>query len=271
LGEEEKRSAPPRGRVVSTLALAFMLGVAAALPILVFYYQTHPSVVTSTSTTEIRMTQTQYYFPSAAASNVSQQGLQLELSLNSTSISAGRALEIEAFLLNALPTENAVNTAIDWMPRGIPLAVWPVCDFEMPFEFLVLKGNYSLAQLRISDGMELQYVCTETASVDTVTFMPNSYAANLTLTGGPTSTTWKDGPYAIAAHFSIAGYWDPINQTEAGQDPSPVISPPQGAPDSGFEYPQTFALAQHLFVPGIYTVAVSDEWGDAVLLHFQVT
>ncbi|MGH9920914.1 MAG: hypothetical protein ACRD6W_18855, partial [Nitrososphaerales archaeon] len=40
---------------------------------------------------------------------------------------------------------------------------------------------------------------------------------------------------------------------------------------TGFQYPEVGPFAQHGFIPGLYTLAVADEWGQAVVLHFSVT
>jgi hypothetical protein len=62
----------------------------------------------------------------------------------------------------------------------------------------------------------------------------------------------------MAASLTTAGYWNLLNLSKELN--IPVIGEPQ--------YSQNLAYTP--FVPGNYTVAVGDEWGQAVILHVTV-
>jgi len=58
-------------------------------------------------------------------------------------------------------------------------------------------------------------------------------------------------------NFTTNGYWDLANQSQLNP---PVL---------GMQIPPRPPIPTP-FVPGAYTLAVSDEWGQAAVLHFTV-
>jgi hypothetical protein len=139
-----------------------------------------------------------------------------------------------------------------------------------------VKGNYSGQNL---DAMSAnasisQGGCAEGGTVNYLFFQPQSSLANTTgdfctANCGHYSQSWN-----LNTNFTVSGYWAyPINSSEAAD----VFTPPHpectvsGVPDcSTFNYPEVGPFAQHAFTPGTYTLAVSDEWGQTVTLHFDV-
>jgi hypothetical protein len=73
------------------------------------------------------------------------------------------------------------------------------------------------------------------------------------------------GSYNLTSSFTIDGNWGyPINSSEA-QD---LLTPTQGGVT--FSYPETSPIASYSFVPGVYTLAISDEWGQSLVEYFRV-
>ena len=221
---------------------------------------TQVSPVTINTTTTLISTSTSIYVVPA--------GLELQASINATTISPGGKINLVAFVNNTLSRVNNVSAANVWMIRGLPVAVWSVCDFTLPVEFVLLLGNYSLDGLEsIGTNETLQYACAEGFTVSYVAFQPDSFGANLTAAYSVSGGNHTMGPERLLANFTASGYWDPINSTEASQFPSPLLN----GPGSGFTFPETSPRPQHAFVSGVYTLAVADEWGQVVVLHFTVT
>jgi hypothetical protein len=194
----------------------------------------------------------------ATSSSVSTDGIQLTTSINATGVSSGEGLAVTLSISNTLPTANNVSTSNDWAFQGVPVALWPVCYFSVPAEVAVLDGNYSANELPLLAGAKFQYGCAEGGPINQVIFQPNSDEANLTgYICSLSCYTGPLGPYELSLNFTAHGYWDV--QYLANSLNVPIIGelPPS----------QPYSLP---FVPGVYTVAVGDEWGQVDVLHFQV-
>jgi hypothetical protein len=73
------------------------------------------------------------------------------------------------------------------------------------------------------------------------------------------------GSADLASNFTINGYWDyPLTAADSRDLQTPVTGGVQ------FQFPEVGPIAAYPFVPGVYTLAVVDEWGDSVVLHFTV-
>jgi hypothetical protein len=124
-------------------------------------------------------------------------------------------------------------------------------------EVVVLNGNYTLQGLqKVANVFLGNTFCQGGMFVDHVIFRPKSDQANITGSsfGNQTQTL---GPYRLTLNFTTAGYWD--LPSLAGKVDAPVIGGSQPAPPSSIA-----------FSPGVYTVAVDDEWGQAVIMHVVV-
>jgi len=195
----------------------------------------------------------------ATSSSVSTDGVQLTASINATGVSSGEGLAVALSISNTFPTVNNVTTSSDWAFQGVPVALWPLCDYSMPAEVAVLDGNYSAGELPLLAGSEFQYQCPEGGNISHVIFQPHSDQANLT--GNICSlgcSSGPFGPYELLLNFTTRGYWD--IQYLANSLNVPIIGE-LGANGEPSSLP---------FVPGVYTVAVDDEWGQVDVLHFQV-
>ena len=212
--------------------------------------------------------------PKTASTTSSLDGIELEVSLNTSGLSGYGLLGISITLFNTLPRTNVIATASNWTIQGFPVAVWYPCYFVLPLQFYVVSGNYSLSELQ---GMEanstqpsgIEYICAEGDTVEHVSFLPKSDLANVTGTGffgpGPNGTGMNNplGSFAMSSNFTINGYWDyPVTQAE---DEDMLTHYSFG---TTFSYPEVGPYPEHFFVPGVYTIVVADEWGQAVVLHF---
>jgi len=181
-------------------------------------------------------------------------GVELRLADNASAFKVGQSLNITISLFTTLPATNSVPAAKDWPFKGVPVALWYPCYFDTPAYAVVLKGNYSLQELQRVANVTISFMCAEGASIDHVVFQPKSSQANLTGSGfGPIP-----GPYQLSLNFTTNGYWDLLNNSK--QLNPPII---------GQQSPTRPPIATP-FVPGVYTLAVSDEWGQAAVLHFTV-
>jgi hypothetical protein len=190
----------------------------------------------------------------AASSTTSPDGLQLSLSINSADIGVGQNLSVELSVTNTLPTINTVMTSDDWQFQGIPVALWPTCYYPVPAEVVVLQGNYSAQELQDTATSTFTYTCAEAVTFDHVVFQPDSDSANATGVYDVTGSNGTYGPYQLGFSFTTSGYWDLGNLSSAANPPIIDERPPS-------------AMA---FVPGVYTVAIEDEWGQVVVLNFTV-
>ncbi len=198
------------------------------------------------------------------ASNVGQNGLQLSASINATQIALGQSLQVNVSIFNTLPEVNSVPTSNDWLFQGVPVALWPPCFFAYPgstiavAEGVVLKGDYTMANISSAANVSFGFMCMESVDVDHAVFQPDSSLANLTGVYDVSATNGTLGPYHLSANFTTRGYWDLLNNSR-------LLNPPI----IGDQIPPNPPIATP-FVPGAYTVGIEDEWGQTVILHFVV-
>jgi hypothetical protein len=279
---------------VVILALALVVVVIVAAVAIGYFAVNTPTSKTSELTTgssEVQSTTTPSNNTAAESSstiihssttNSSYAGLELSAAVNLQSpTAAGQNLSITISLSNGRPTPINISVSNDWTINGFPVAMWGVCVGLEPIEFMVVRGNYSAAQVSsasanssVYEAVRYPFGCAEGGSANYLEFQPNSSVANLTGTFcagacSPDSHLWN-----LTSTFNVSGYWAyPINSSEA-EDAFTVPSPEcmsSGIPDCiGFQYPEVGPFAQHAFIPGLYTLAVADEWGQTVVLHFAV-
>lgn len=195
------------------------------------------------------------------------EGVSLQVTLNATTISVGQRLNITIVLLNTLTEANLIPTSANWSFHAFPVSIWSSCDYMLPVEFVVLKGNYTLEDLEaVGSNSTEDYMCMEAMEVGHVAFQPTSDIATLNGTYySATAVPTRVGPLHLATNFTVSGYWDfPVTQAEA-QD---IYTPYDGGVT--FRYPEVSPIPAHDFTPGFYTVAVTDEWGQSTILHFSV-
>jgi hypothetical protein len=150
-----------------------------------------------------------------------------------------------------------VSASNDWQFQGVPIGLWPTCYIGPSAEVVILNGSYTLQDLqKVANVFLGNTSCTEGMFVDHVIFQPSSDQVNITGIAF-TNQAQSLGPYRLALNFTTAGYWD--LSSLAGKVDAPVIGGSQPTPPSYIA-----------FSPGMYTIAVDDEWGQAVVLHVTV-
>jgi len=188
--------------------------------------------------------------------------------LNATSFSVGQTLQLSIDVLNMQDssynaTNPNANNRTDWEFGGWPILAWSRCWSPEPLEFIVVQGNYTLGSLANADpSIAPELMCTGGGGVHSVVFQANSDVANVVgevCSIGGCSRVLPPSTIPINATLNLTGYY---NSTE-------LVNP-------GVVYAYTYTKTnvpsgQIPFVPAVYTVAVSDEWGASVILHFTVT
>jgi len=194
-----------------------------------------------------------------ASSTSYSSGIQLNLALNSTSLLTGQKLNVAVSIVNTLSNTNVVKTSNNSQFQGVPLALWPACLFGLPAGVVVLQGYYGLRELQAIANVPFDYYCMEGMNVDHVIFQPTSDQVNLTGVGGMSNISNQTlGPFHLKQNFTTEGYWN--LRSLAGELNIPIIG------DGGNTPPDSIP-----FVPGVYTVAVADEWGQVAVTHFTVS
>jgi hypothetical protein len=139
--------------------------------------------------------------------------------------------------------------------------MWPLpCDGE-PVRVVVLNGTYTFQELPSVANVVFTYTCSAGGNVSNVILQPMSDQANLTGyiscdAGGCRSA--NVGPYSLALNFTTSGYWDLQSLSKQGGGDS-IVGDHDESP-----------IPSTLFAPGVYTIAVGDEWGATVVLYLTV-
>jgi hypothetical protein len=207
--------------------------------------------------------------------------LILNVNISSRTLVTNGTLGITISIYNSLSTPLNLSTAsynsTSGKVNGLPVAMWGGCAGLEPVEFMIVKGNFSIAELQVAsiNSSYPEIICMEGGSVSYVSFLPMS--SNVTTTGYfcMASCFPNHGSWNLSTSFSVDGYWTlPLNSSEAND----IFTPAQGCYSNGssppdcvtFNYPEVGPYSQHAFTPGTYTLVVSDEWGQTVLLQFSV-
>ena len=214
--------------------LALVLGLVAVAAVSAVLYGGDPNNAAGTApgTGSFSLTRT-----SATGGN----GLQLQLSINATSVAPGQSVGISVDEYNTLTQANNL-TASDGWPVAY-LSDGPCGYLNQPMGFAVLSGNYVAANVSSAEPLQI--------------YAPGVYSCPL-MVGG------------------IHGYdFAPMNSTAevyAMCSPEPCLQIQADATSTVRGYwPQPSATTMENLPQGVYTVVAGDEWGNLVLLHFSVT
>jgi len=212
-------------------------------------------------------------------------GLQPLVGVNSTTLSVGQRLELSVDLRNTMndqdnvPPLGAANFTSygGWRFFGFPIAIWAPC--AQALEFVVVKGNFTgpgLAQ-NMAGGPVMPF-CPETTDVTSLVFQPNSDMVMMgqvyplpccALNGtSPTPSTVQEPTltYRMESNFTVTGYWN----TTAISNNENLSSTHVGTNGLTFGIPEVEPLGSTQFTPGVYTLAVCDEWGQLAVIQFTV-
>lgn len=166
------------------------------------------------------------------ASN-SPQALQVNLSLNATTVRSGQSIGIDISLSNAFSTTLNLQRQHDWAIDGLGLAP---CQYFMPLGISILDGYYTAENMTIGKQLAL-YPNTYTCAMVPVTsfsFQPMSDHALIIC------NLSHCGESEMKFHLSYNGFFD-----------------------KDYHY--------HALNPGSYTIIGGDEWRHFEIRHFVVT
>jgi hypothetical protein len=195
-------------------------------------------------------------YPPSAETTSSASGLELMASLNTTFIQHGQAIQVTVEILNSLTKTNNISGASNWYLNDVNpnLLLGPhnsdaLLGFACftPANFVVFNGYYGSGNLSsigsplVLYGPQITASSCHKSNFDLYMFQPQSSEANVSLTSQPS-----------------------YNYTINMQASSPILSNCNIAPG-------TEGSCLSGFSPGVYTIAAGDEWGQVVLLHFEVT
>ena len=162
-------------------------------------------------------------------------GLQLQLSVNSTKLNSGEALQITVSEYNALATTNNLSCGKSWSIAGLALGACPNA-YVQPFGVTVFQGRYT--SQNISQGTPLDIFAPVACPnynrlITEYIFQPNSTDAYVMPVCFITPAT------PMSAQITVNG-----------------------------TYTQGNTL--HPLDPGFYTIVAGDEWGNTEFLYVSV-
>jgi hypothetical protein len=284
--QSERERGFSRGAIAAALVAGLLIGAAATYALAAASLSrtttttTITTITTTTGLSSIKVSNTTTVTTSQLGQSVADaasDGLRLSTSINATDVTVGQSLNISISLFNTLATSNAfqlgnMGAGGNRTFYGVPVVTWPECSlltnqiffgYEFPIEVIVLDGNYTARQLSSLANASLPTIpCTanDEIIVPTYAFEPESDVINITYfgSGGGHGSL---GTARAVSNFTLGGYWNFTNLEE--QANGSLISEP--ALCRLCKVPSTIP-----FVPGVYTVGVSDEWGQYDVVHFQV-
>ena len=165
----------------------------------------------------------------------SENGLQLQVSINASSLTSGKALQITLSEYNTLSTTNNVSAEKNWGVNGLTIGACPNIN-ELPFGVAVFQGDYNAQNISQGTPLELFAAVPCALLIRLITgydFLPNSSNAAIMPGGDLASPT-------------------PMSATETANG----------------TYTKGFQLTP--WVPGVYTIVAGDEWGALEFLYFNV-
>lgn len=165
-------------------------------------------------------------------------GIRLVMSLNTSAIDSGGAINYTAAVYNTRQSVNNVSSASNWAVGDlISTATGPT---DSPIAFAVVQGHYVASNITSAPSIDYGICCT-------------------TVMGGITTYSFK-ADSDIASVYG-AGYCNPC------------FTKPVSTWRLLDEYFVGVGAGAHAvgFTAGIYTVVAEDEWGDIALASFTVT
>jgi hypothetical protein len=253
----------------TTLALVIGLLIGGGVTYVLAGLSSHPTTttptITSTNTTTIISTVSLISGPPwVYTSGVSADGLDLKVTLNSTSVHSRGAVGAEIQVANTLDQDVSVSMPPASTIGSGDIYTWSVYDqvcADNPSDYIVafalFQGHYSPAN--ISAGTPLlespiwESLCGAGFNPPgAVTFRPNSDVTNYTFNAEVNATTYYCNSNNCDNSSGLLGYWN-----------APPTKPP--AADLNYTSP-----AFSYFPPGEYTIVATDAWNQFVYVTFVV-
>ena len=215
--------------------------------------QTTQSMVTNTTTTQ-RFVPT----PETVETTNSTLGLELALSINSTGVPGNDAINVATSIFNTLPTANNLTASNNWK---IQYLLSGPCDFGNwtldPEGIAIFRGYYEMNN--ISSATPIPVWARIECVVPTVGNNTNVYTLkNITSYSflPKNDSGYLAADYYLSSEIIAKGVFS--TQMSAG-DITIWASNNSG-----------FFNSLESSSPATYTLVAGDEWGQIVLLHFQV-
>jgi hypothetical protein len=214
--------------------------------------------------------------PSTTYSTTSAAGLQLQVTLNSSSIQPHGEVSVQIELLN-LQNQNVTEEVVP----NQNISAWNGYDFYCAANpshslvgFALLSGRFAAANVSAAGsplqlaGSSVAIPCPYSLPLNGTTFLPDSDRTASFSYYGQT----QEPPYSVLAEVNATTGYCTYSSTFSGdcQETSGIL----GYWDAGFGDVGNSSLGSKDFkyLPsGEYTVAATDDWGQTVYAHFQVT
>lgn len=177
-------------------------------------------------------------FLSTSSVTLTTSGLELHLSLNTTSIASGQSVSVTVWVYNPSASEVDALHSGNWAVQG--MGVGPCGSLNYPMGFVIMRGNLTLDQVKNGESLQL--------------YAPGTYACPMILTLIQSYVFSPSSSYA-----TVMGSCSPSACFSENMSASMTFSGEYGL------------LGFSSFTPGFYTVVGGDEWGGLTLLHFAVT
>jgi hypothetical protein len=228
---------------MSKLSLALITAVIVIVAAIGVY------VLLSSSLIQSSLTNNYTSFATNSHTTNSSLGLELHLSLNSSVIKRGQAINVTLAISNILHRSN--NVSGEWAWSFPILADFGYSAFPCPewYNFVIFSSYYSANNISIASnalhlfppgvGIPCPYL-----NFSQFIFQPLSSNFNTSTSEPPNF----DRVFSSNETFSIIGYYT----TGQGYVNSNKISPPPPFP------------------LGVYTIMAGDEWRQIVILHFAI-
>jgi rhodanese-related sulfurtransferase len=165
----------------------------------------------------------------------SENGLQLRVSVNASSLTSGKALQITLSEYNTLSTTNNVSAEKNWGIDGLTTGACPNTSV-LPFGVAVFNGQYTAQNISQATPLDIfapvacpQYIRLITSYI----FLPHSINAAV-MPGGDVSS-----PTPMSANITVDGTY------KQGTQLTPLV-------------------------PGVYTIVAGDEWGMLEFIYINV-
>lgn len=194
-----------------------------------------------------------------ASTYSSRFGLELTLTINSTSVNRGDSISVLVSLTNELSGVNNISVSSDWPVKGLSLS--SSCGtYQFPYGLAIMQGYYDLGNVS-ADSPPLGVFRPYDPNVNATAGITTSSAATATGSHCPFNV-----PRVISYSFepsSNMGVWE----AQFGDSSSSAVSFKSSFVFAG--YLTSYQQPVHPFPAGWYTVVGGDEWGQLVILHFE--
>lgn len=244
------------------------------------------SSYSTTATTSISVEGSSSASSVNAETSNSTLGLELLLSANSTVVPSQDAISMTATIFNTLPTPNNLTAANDWAIQG--LSSGP-CDLGngtnklfSPVGFAVYSGSYGLNNISsagrplpvwaaISCPVDMAFngtkIIGDLANITSYSFFPQGANNPGNDSGSYAGYYVVSSPSPPPCNSTVCTYYQTPETLAKGVFPTSFDSQATIYAANGTGFYNSLGSS----LPSNYTLVVGDEWGQIVLLQFEVT